>query len=178
MVEVRARRVGKPSAGYLCQVTTPGDESRTELAWREIVEHYGERVVLPDDEAPPAAAAPRTARGHGPVEGPAPEPQSEDLADDLVDDDEVSVREDRIAEAERFRPPPPPPLPRPRTWQRGVAWAGIFVAPVIALVLALLSIYVAPLVGWALVAWFVGGFAYLVHEMPRGRDPWDDGSRV
>ena len=154
-------------------MTTPGDESRTELAWREIVEHYGERVMLPDDESPSAAPA-RTARGHGPVEGPAPEA----LADDLVDDDEVSIREEAIAEAERFRPPTPPPLPRPRTWQRGVAWAGIFVAPLIALVIALFSIYVAPLVGWALVAWFVGGFVYLVHEMPRGRDPWDDGSRV
>jgi hypothetical protein len=29
------------------------------------------------------------------------------------------------------------------------------------------------------VAWFVGGFGYLVHEMPRSpRDPWDDGSRI
>ena len=27
--------------------------------------------------------------------------------------------------------------------------------------------------------WFVGGFAYLVREMPRSpRDPWDDGSRI
>ena len=118
----------------------------------------------------------------GPVEGPALEPLAEEpgslLPDDLVDDDEVSIREDAIAEAERFRPPTPPPFPRPRTWQRGVAWAGMFVAPLLAMVIALLSIYVAPLVGWALVGWFVGGFVYLVREMPRGRDPWDDGSRV
>ena len=34
-------------------------------------------------------------------------------------------------------------------------------------------------VGWLMVAWFVGGFVYLVHQMPREpRDPWDDGSRV
>ena len=32
-------------------MTTPGDESRTELAWREIVEHYGERPSL-DEEDP------------------------------------------------------------------------------------------------------------------------------
>jgi hypothetical protein len=142
-------------------VTTPGDESRTELAWREIVEHYGERVVLPEDQAP----APQSEAG-------------EPLPDHLVDDDEVEVREPAIAESERFRPPTPPPFPRPRTWQRGVAWAGIFVAPLLAMLIALLSIYVPPLVGWALVVWFVGGFAYLVREMPRGRDPWDDGSRV
>jgi hypothetical protein len=59
-----------------------------------------------------------------------------------------------------------------------VAWAGIFVPPVLALVIGLLSIYVHPLFGWALVVWFVGGFLYLVREMPRGRDPWDDGSRI
>jgi hypothetical protein len=53
------------------------------------------------------------------------------------------------------------------------------VAPVIALVIGLLSIYVQPLVGWALVGWFVGGFAYLVFVMPKApRDPWDDGSRI
>ena len=60
-----------------------------------------------------------------------------------------------------------------------MAWTGIFVAPALALLIGLLSIYVHPLVGWALVAWFVGGFLYLVREMPRSpRDPWDDGSRV
>lgn len=159
-------------------MTTPGDESRTELAWREIVEHYGERAVL-DDEA----------SGGSSDQGAAPRDEDRatgattdlvgDLRDDLVDDDEVDRREQAVAGAERFRPPPPPPLPRPRTWQRGVAWAGIFVSPLVALVVGLLSLYVTPLLGWALVAWFVGGFVYLVREMPRSpRDPWDDGSRV
>ena len=151
-------------------MTTPGDESRTELAWREIVQHYGERPVLGDDE--PSKAGHEEA---GREDARDPEP----LADDLVDDDEVEIREEAIAASERFRPPAPPPFPRPRTWQRGVAWAGIFVAPVLALVIGLLSIYVHPLVGWALVVWFVGGFLYLVREMPRApRDPWDDGSRI
>ena len=75
-------------------------------------------------------------------------------------------------------------LPRRRSPPRApgsaaLAWAGIFVAPALALVIGLFSIYVAPLVGWALVAWFVGGFGYLVFVMPRApRDPWDDGSRI
>ncbi|CAB4952790.1 unannotated protein [freshwater metagenome] len=158
-------------------MTTPGDESRTELAWREIVDNYGERVVLGDEgtsdssPAAPSSAAPD-------AEAPRGRDAEAGLPDDLVDEDEVEVRDRAIAEAERFRPPTPPPFPVPRTWQRGLAWAGIFVAPLLALVIALFSLWVTPLVGWALVGWFVGGFAYLVHEMPRGRDPWDDGSRV
>ena len=146
-------------------MTTPGDESRTELAWREIVDNYGERPVLRDDE--PAESPGDDAR------------ETEPLPDDLVDDDDVEIREEAIAASERFRPPTPPPLPRPRTWQRGVAWSGILVAPVLALLIGLTSVYVAPLVGWALVAWFVGGFLFLVREMPKSpRDPWDDGSRI
>lgn len=161
-------------------MTTPGDESRTELAWREIVDNYGERVVLPDDDASGSSpAAPSSDPSSGPdTEAPGGADAEAPLPDHLVDDDEVEIREKAIAEAERFRPPTPPPFPVPRTWQRGVAWAGIFVAPLLALVVALFSLWVTPLVGWALVGWFVGGFAYLVHEMPRGRDPWDDGSRV
>jgi hypothetical protein len=110
---------------------------------------------------------------------PAETPQPEPLADDLVDDDEVEVRERAIAASERFQPPTPPPFPRPRTWQRGVAWSGIFLAPALALVVALFSISLHPLFGWALVLWPVGGFLYLVWEMPRApREPWDDGSRI
>jgi hypothetical protein len=151
-------------------VTTPGDESRTELAWREIVENYGERPVLHDDE--PVADGRTVAEDE--VVGSAGS-----LPDHLVDDDEVEMRERAIAASERFQPPPPPPFPRPRTWQRGVAWSGIFVAPALALLIGLTSVYVPPLAGWALVVWFVGGFLFLVREMPKApRDPWDDGSRI
>jgi hypothetical protein len=160
-------------------VSRPEDESRTELAWREIVENYGERAVLddpsaPSDEATPAPESPSPAAPASP-----PSPSSADLPEHLRDDDEVELREQAIAKSERFRPPPAPPFPVPRTWQRGLAWSGVFVAPLIALVIGLLSIYVHPLVGWVLVGWFVGGFAYLVLEMPKSpRDPWDDGSRI
>ena len=148
-------------------MTTPGDESRTELAWREIVEHYGERPLL-DDKEPTGAEAARPQAEHTSE----PEP----LVDDVADTDDV---EDEVPEAERFQPPAAPPFPRPRTWQRGVAWAGVFVAPALALIIGLLSVYVPALVGWVLVVWFVGGFLYLVREMPRApRDPWDDGSRI
>ena len=155
-------------------MSRPEDESRTEQAWREIVEHYGERPVL-DDEPSGADSAD--------VPDPEPAPGSflarehEDGADEEPDADD-DVR-DEVPEVERFRPPPAPPFPRPRTWERGVAWAGIFLAPALALVIGLFSVYVPALVGWVLVAWFVGGFLYLVREMPRApRDPWDDGSRI
>ena len=157
-------------------MSRPDDESRTELAWREIVENYGERPLLDDPSSPPDEPAPTPASTAG---AGSPSTPATELPEDLVDDDEVERREQAIAEAERFRPPTAPPFPVPRTWQRGLAWAGIFVAPLIALVIGLLSIYVHPLVGWVLVGWFVGGFAYLILEMPKApRDPWDDGSRV
>jgi hypothetical protein len=157
-------------------VSRPEDESRAELAWREIVENYGERALL-DDPAPSSddpTPTPTDAYSTAPAG-----PSATDLPEHLRDDDEVDKREQAIAEAEAFRPPPAPPFPVPRTWQRGLAWAGVFGAPLVALVIGLFSFYVHPLVGWALVGWFVGGFAYLVLEMPKApRDPWDDGSRI
>ncbi|MBC2933485.1 hypothetical protein [Nocardioides sp. zg-1228] len=172
-------------------MSRPEDESRTELAWREIVAHYGERAVL-DDQArsSPSADAPPADRVEEPSDDAAGAsaddptvPPSDELSDELPehlrDVDEVERREQAIARAEQFKPPPAPPFPVPRTWQRGLAWAGVFVSPVVALVIGLFSFYVAPLVGWALVGWFVGGFVYLVLDMPKApRDPWDDGSRV
>lgn len=160
----------------MVRVSRPEDESRTELAWREIVENYGERAVLDDGST---SADERATAADEVSSGTPSTPSSTDLPEHLRDDDEVERREQAIAESERFKPPPAPPFPVPRTWERGLAWAGIFVSPVIALVIGLLSIYVHPLVGWALVGWFVGGFAYLVFVMPKApRDPWDDGSRI
>ena len=184
------------SCRYRGLVSRPEDESRTELAWREIVENYGERAVLDDsvdssDQSVPAPEAPSPSATADTTPDTTPDTTADttpdpavsldpaDLPEHLRDDDEVERREQAIVEAEQFRPPPAPPFPAPRTWQRGLAWTGIFVAPLIALVLGLLSVYVNPLIGWLLVGWFVGGFAYLVLEMPKSpRDPWDDGSRI
>ena len=152
-------------------MTSPGDDSRTELAWREIVENYGERASYDsssdDDPAPDALPAPRDR-----------EPAADGVPTS-ADDAEVEPRERAIAKVDRFRPRRRPHSRSPAPGSAALAWAGIFVAPLIALVIGLLSIYVPPLVGWVLVAWIVGGFGYLVLEMPKSpRDPWDDGSRI
>lgn len=124
--------------------------------WRSIVDNYGDRPDLTDEEpSPPDAPASLSTPSASPA--PAPTPTHED---------------------ERFVPPPPPPLPRPET-KRLVAWIGIFGVPVLLVLCLIFGIGLPALVSYALVAWFVGGFSYLVLLMPKGpRDPDDNGARV
>jgi hypothetical protein len=120
-------------------------------AWRAIVENYGDRPDLDPADAPPEAA-----REEPPV-APVPAPTADD---------------------ERFVPPPPPPVPRSSP-DRLAAWAGLFGAPLVLLVALVLNVSLPTWAGYVLVAWFVGGFLYLVVQMPSGpRDPGDDGARL
>lgn len=129
-------------------------------AWRAIVENYGERPRI-DDDPPPA------------VQRPVPPAYDETAG---VEDDDASDL--GRADDERFVPPPPPPLPRPRGL-RAAAWAGVLAAPAVLLVFTVLGVDLPDLLVQGLVAWFVGGFVYLVWTMPRGpRDPWDDGAKL
>ena len=134
-------------------------QSEDDAAWRSIVENYGERAEL--DPAP---------------SGPEPETANETAYDDGREADDLDDWDDR--DDDQFVPPPPPPLPHP-TPLRLAAWLGVFGAPALLLLDMVLAL---PLPGWlakGLVAWFVGGFVYLVLHMDRGpRDPWDDGARV
>lgn len=133
-------------------------EDQTDEAWREIVANYGARPhVEPEAEVAPPA--------------PAPEPVDEEPSYlDHLDD---------VAEVDRFRPPPAPPVPLPRTWERGLAWLGITVVPLVALVLTLLRWSIPRPLGWLMVLWSIGGFVYLAMVAPRApREPWDDGSRI
>lgn len=126
--------------------------SNEDEAWRAIVENYGERAELDPGEAV--------------VAGPAPEQPAEPA--------ELSpaLRE------ERFVPPPPPPLPHVPP-DRLLAWAGLFGAPSVLLTALVLGIRLPSLIGYLLVASFIGGFVYLVMQMPRGpHDPYDDGARL
>lgn len=101
-----------------------------------------------------------------PQDHPEPEPPPEPFRGDAWDDDEGYV------------PPPPPPLPHLPP-ARMAAWLGIFGAPAMLLV-ALVARFTLPvIIGYLLVAWFLGGFTYLVLTMQRGpRDPGDDGARI
>lgn len=149
-------------------MSRPDDESQTDSAWREIVAHYGERARLGQDDVAPAAEAPRASS------------YDDAVADAAAAEVDAAMRPwSEVADVDRFQPPAPPPVPLPRSWQRGLAWAGVFLAPLIGISLAIFDVYVASLVGWGLVAWFVGGFVYLIVTMsPTPREPWDDGSRV
>ena len=125
-------------------------------AWRQIVANYGD-VPSVDD-------------------APRPEPREEYVGENDAQDepDAVFPWEDEG----RFVPPPPPPVPRPEP-RRGLAWAGLFGAPVILLVALVFGVYLPGWLSLLLVAGFIGGFGYLVATMSNDpRDPGDDGARV
>jgi hypothetical protein len=125
--------------------------------WRSIVDNYGDRAELEPED----------------LSAPEPEPPADLFARDLIPEDA-----DDPAEPEAFVPPEPPPAPLPRG-PRLAAWAGVLLVPVLMLTAALTRLWLPTFVGVALVAWFVGGFGYLVATMPRGpRDPGDDGAVV
>lgn len=139
---------------------TEPEADDTEAVWREIVENYGDRAVIE------------------PVEEPHVEPTPRFDPAEAVFDYEDAVFGYEEAEEERFVPPPPAPLPRVRP-DRLAAWLGVLGSPAIVLVLLLGSLSVDPVIGWLLVAAFVGGFGYLVATMSREpRDPWDDGAQL
>jgi hypothetical protein len=128
--------------------------SADEAAWRSIIDNYGERPQLPEDE--PAPEVPGSPRGAFPEEEPELRPRAE-------------------AE-EHFVPPPPPPLPRPEP-PRLLAWLGLFGVPTFVLVALVTQLDLPTWLGLILMVWFVGGFVYLVASMrPGAGDDFDDGA--
>lgn len=137
-----------------------GDEEASgageDAAWRSIVENFGERAELGEEEL----AVPEPAEPAGPVlEVPA------ELAPSY--------------EEEHFVPPPPPPVPVPRG-VRLLAWFGLFGVPAVALLTVVAGVSVPSYLGLVLFFWFVAGFGYLVLNMSDRRgdpdDGWDDGA--
>ena len=118
--------------------------------WRSIVDNYGDRAEL-DEPEPESPAEPLL-----PAEPPA-----------AYDDEE-----------EGYEPPEPPPLPRLAP-PLMAGWAGVLGAPALLVICLLAGVGLAQWFSLLLVAAFIGGFLYLVLQMPREpRDPWDDGSRI
>lgn len=137
-------------------------------AWRAIVENFGERADLDPDPEPPQEPSEPEAPRPEPAQ-PRPQPQASWDDDGSVDSDWTT---------DRFVPPPPPPVPT-TTKDRMAAWLGIFGSPTVLLVCLVLGIDLPQVIALGLVAAFVGGFLYLVIQMPRGpRDPGDDGARI
>jgi hypothetical protein len=136
-------------------------QDATEALWREIVDNYGERPVVDQvSEEQPSFVA------------PVHEPRDDDVYDyaEAGFDDED--------DEDRFVPPIPPALPPARA-DRVAAWIGVLGTPAVVLVLLLSGLSVDPVIGWLLVAAFVGGFGYLVATMSQEpRDPWDDGAQL
>jgi hypothetical protein len=127
--------------------------SADEAAWRSIIDNYGDRPELPDDE---------------PLEVP-PSPRG-------VFPEEVGSEPEEVEPEDHFVPPPPPPLPRPAP-PRLIAWLGLFGVPTFVLVALVTRIDLPTWLGLILMVWFVGGFVYLVASMrPSTGDDYDDGA--
>jgi hypothetical protein len=134
----------------------PGDRARAkaeELAWREIVDHYGDQPDVVE-----------LSELTTPLETPDPEP--------LVEDDASQVD----PEDETFTPPPlpPPPVVSP---ERRAAWVGLVVSPILLVLINVLNYSLPGILSMGLVIIFIGSFGYLVATMAP-RDPDDDGARV
>jgi hypothetical protein len=133
-----------------------------DAAFRAIVENYGERPTLADPAEPAVE--------------PTPRPVDPALFDTSHLDQ--AAPEPRERAEEHFVPPEPPPVPR-GTPARRIAWAGLFVPPVLMLAAVVFGWTFADWVSMLLVAGFVGGFVFLVATMPRDRgEDGDDGAVV
>lgn len=157
---------------------TPGSRDE-ELLWRSIVDNYGDRVTLDPTPEEPAEGPPEgssdgpsgeSAATQVPATTPPPEEQPAEARDwlDAYDDPE-----------DHFVPPEPERVPTPEP-PRLIAWAGVFGVPVVVLVLVVLRVSLPPWASMLCLAWFVGGFGYLVATMRREPpdNDWDDGARL
>jgi hypothetical protein len=145
----------------------PGDRARAEaeeLAWREIVDHYGEGPDL-------AELTDLTE----PLEQPREQPLEYRVVRPVFDpDDDDAFRTGPDDEA--FTPPPlpPPPVISP---ERRVAWVGLVASPLLLVLINLLDYALPGVLSAGLVIAFIASFGYLVATMAP-RDPDDDGARV
>ncbi|MDQ6642490.1 MAG: hypothetical protein M3Y66_08355 [Actinomycetota bacterium] len=153
-------------------------EHDEEELWRSIVENYGERITLdPSTESTPETASQSNT-----------EPPSDSLAESSTDPgpppihppsqrDEPDLLDAWDDPDDHFVPPDPPPLPNPEP-PRLLAWVGVFGVPVLVIVVSVLKISMPSFASLLCLAWFVGGFGYLVATMRRDGDPdeRDDGA--
>lgn len=132
--------------------------------WKEIVENYGDRATLDDPSDRPAEVLDLPDPAHEPE--PPPEPEEPPELRDAWDDED------------RFVPDEPPRITLPEP-PRMLAWLGVLGMPVLLLVAVIAGQWLPGWISMLMVAWFVGGFVYLVKNMPdEPLDPWDNGARL
>ncbi len=149
----------------------PSGPEDQDAQWQAIVEGYGDHPEFP---------GPRPDAGSDPGPDPAPDPDRlASLFRPAWRPEEPPEDEgDLWSDSDTYVPPPPPPVPRPRGW-RLVAWLGVLGVPLSLVVIAVLRIVVPTWCGVLALAWFIGGFGYLVSQMRGPDDPdsgWDDGA--
>jgi hypothetical protein len=134
-----------------------------ELAWREIIDHYGER--------PAVRAEPEAVDETEPLIEPIAEPGAgQPAADAPYEPFHLELYD------EEFTPPPLPP-PAHISPERRLAWVGLVVSPILLVVLNLGDYGLPGILTFGLVIAFIVSFGYLVATM-EPRDPDDDGARV
>lgn len=132
-----------------------------DAVWRAIVDNYGERPEIeePEIEVPPSPRGLTRPR----------------LPSRAEPDDGLEAEDDP---EDHFVPPPPPPLPKPPP-ARLLAWLGLFGVPAFVLVALVARLDLPSWLGPMLMAWFVGGFVFLVASMRQGPgENTDDGARL
>lgn len=123
-----------------------------EREWQEIVDNFGERAVLGEEDVQPS------------------------VVHEQAEPTEPTEPIERVFPDDEFVPPTPPPIPRP-PFDRLLAWLGVFGIPAGVLVCIVAGISVPTWFGLLMAAGFLGGFGYLVIRMSdEPRDPWDDGA--
>jgi len=132
-----------------------------ELAWREIVDHYGEP---PEVREEPVSGLEHPEHPEQPEQSPQP------AADAPYEPFQMELYD------EEFTPPPLPPPPQV-TPERRLAWVGLTASPVLLVVLNLIDYSLPGILTAGLVVAFIASFGYLVATMAP-RDPDDDGARV
>ncbi len=133
---------------------------REAAAWQAIVDNYGDH---PSFDEP------------GPVEEPRPREVARSVPSRLDLDDEPP--ETVASDTEEHFVPPPPPRVHLAAPPRLLAWVGLFGVPVLTLVALVVGVTLPQWLSVLLMAWFVGGFVFLVASMrPGPRDGHDDGA--